>query len=132
MFKESEWGEDIVVSTYGKCVFVNGFMHMLEFTQIVVVDMEGKTWRKIRRLTGDAISIHEAQSQLYLCTANTLNMYELSIRILEDYGTSKWTLKHKKNIEIGTEVCDATYRVIAVHLELNLIFLVGEDKSLFA
>jgi hypothetical protein len=59
-------------------------------------------------------------------------MYELSIRILEDYGTSKWTLKHKKNIEIGTEVCDATYRVIAVHLELNLIFLVGEDKSLFA
>jgi hypothetical protein len=23
----------------------------------------------------------------------------------------------KKNIEIGTEVCDAVYRVIAVHLE---------------
>ena len=43
IFKESEWGEDIVVSTYGKCVFVNGFMHMLEFTQIVAIDMEGKT-----------------------------------------------------------------------------------------
>jgi hypothetical protein len=36
----------------------------------------------------------------------------------------------KKNIEIGTEVCDATNRVIAVHLEWNLIFLVGEDKTL--
>jgi late competence protein required for DNA uptake (superfamily II DNA/RNA helicase) len=36
-------------------------MHMLEFTQIVAVDMEGKTCRKIRRPTGDAISIHEAQ-----------------------------------------------------------------------
>jgi hypothetical protein len=32
IFKESEWGKGIVVSTYGKCVFVNGFMHMLEFT----------------------------------------------------------------------------------------------------
>ena len=45
IFKESKGGEGIVVSTYGKAVFVNGFMHMLEFTQIVV-DMEGKTWRK--------------------------------------------------------------------------------------
>ena len=36
------------------------------------------------------------------------------------------------NIEIGTEVCDEAYRVIAVHLEQNLIFLVGEDKSLLA
>ena len=32
IFKESKCGEGIVVSTYGKCVFVNGFMHMLEFT----------------------------------------------------------------------------------------------------
>ena len=38
----------------------------------------------------------------------------------------------KKNIEIGTEVCDAAYRVIAVHLKWNLIFLVGKDKSLLA
>jgi hypothetical protein len=78
---------------------------------------------------------------LCLCTADTLNGYELSIWILEDYGTSKWTLKHKvttlklfgkKNIEIGTEVCDTAYRVIAVHPKWNLIFLVGEDKSLLA
>jgi len=59
MFKESEWGEGIVVSTYEKGVFVNGFVHMLEFTQIVAVDLE-KTWRKICRPTSDAISIHEA------------------------------------------------------------------------
>jgi hypothetical protein len=61
IFKESEWDEGIVVSTYGKDVFVNGFMHMLEFTQIVAIDMEGKTWRKICRPTGDAVSIHEVQ-----------------------------------------------------------------------
>ena len=41
IFKESEWGEDIVVSTYGKGVFVNGCIHMLEFTQIVVIDKDG-------------------------------------------------------------------------------------------
>ena len=76
IFKESKWGEGIVVSTYGKGVFVNGSMHMLEVTQIVSVDMEGKTWRKINRPTGDAISIHEAQGQL---CADTLNRYELSI-----------------------------------------------------
>jgi hypothetical protein len=73
IFKESEWGEGIVVSTYGKDVFVYGFMHMLEFTQIVAVDMEGKTWRKIRRPTCNAISIHKAQGQLCLCIADTLN-----------------------------------------------------------
>ena len=38
----------------------------------------------------------------------------------------------KKNIEIGTEVCDVAYRVIAVYPEWNLIFLVGEDKTLLA
>ena len=38
----------------------------------------------------------------------------------------------KKNIEIGTKVCDAAYRVIVVHPEWNLIFLVCEDKSLQA
>jgi hypothetical protein len=63
---------------------------------------------------------------LRLCTADTLNRYELSIWIPEDYDTSKWTLKHnvttlelfgKKNIKIGTEVCDAAYRVIVVHPE---------------
>ena len=38
----------------------------------------------------------------------------------------------KKNIEIGTEVCNAAYKVITVYPEWNLIFLVGEDKSLLA
>ena len=79
IFKESEWGKGNVVSTYGKGVFVNGFMHMPEFIQIVAVDIEGKIWRKIRRPTCDAISIHEAQGQLCLCTTDTLSSYELSI-----------------------------------------------------
>ena len=35
-------------------------------------------------------------------------------------------------IQFGYNVCDVDYRVIAVHLEWNLIFLVGEDKNLIA
>ena len=68
-------------------------------------------------------------------------MSDLSILILEDYGTSKWTLKHMvntlqlfglNNIRLGFEAANADYRVIVVHLEWNLIFLVGEDRTLMA
>ena len=43
--KESEWREDILVYKFLGTVFLNGFMHMLEVSHIVAVDMEGKTWR---------------------------------------------------------------------------------------
>ena len=127
-------GHGIVVSTYGKGVFVNGFMHMLEFTQIVAIDMEGKTWRKIHRPTNDAISIHEALGQLCLCTVDTLNRYELSIWILEDYGTNEWTLKHtisihkvftKTKVQFGYLDLESSYSAIIVHPEWNLILFVG-------
>jgi len=57
--------------------------------------------------------------------------------ILEDYGTNKWRLKHvlsthepfgQNNIEVGSELCDADYRVITIHLEWNFIFFVGGEK----
>jgi hypothetical protein len=57
MCKEFEWGEDILVCKFSGTVFLNCFM-MLEVSQIVVVDMEGKTWRKILRPLGPAMSIH--------------------------------------------------------------------------
>jgi hypothetical protein len=34
------------------------------------------------------------------------------------------------NIRLGSEAANADYRVIAIHLEWNLIFLVGEDRTL--
>ena len=75
IFKESKWGDDIIVSTYARSVFLNGFMHWLEFSQIIVVDMEGKTWTKIQKPHGDAISIHEAHGQLCLCTTDIYSMF---------------------------------------------------------
>ena len=43
IFKESEWGEgSIVLRSKSRSVFLNGFMHMVEYSAIVAVDMEGK------------------------------------------------------------------------------------------
>jgi hypothetical protein len=62
IFKESEWGEgSIILCLKSTSVFLNGFMHMLEYSMIVAVDMEGKTWRTIRKLDGAKMLIHQAQ-----------------------------------------------------------------------
>jgi hypothetical protein len=36
------------------------------------------------------------------------------------------------NIQLGSVAANVDYRVIAVHLEYNLIFLIGEDRTLMA
>ena len=70
--KESEGGEDILVWKFSRTMFLNGFMHMLEVSHVVAVDMEGKTWRKILGPLGPAMSIHGDQGQLCLCIADIL------------------------------------------------------------
>ena len=85
------------------------------------------------------MSIHGDQGHLCLCSADIFNKSNLSIWIIEGYGTSKWTLRHMvntlqlfglNNIRLSFEAANADYKVIAVHLEWNLIFLVGEDRTL--
>jgi hypothetical protein len=39
-------------------------MHVLEYSAVVAVDMEEKTWRIIRKLGGAKMSIHQAQGHL--------------------------------------------------------------------
>ena len=68
IFKESEWGEgSIVLRSKSRSVFLNGFMHMVEYSMIVAVDIEEKTWRTIRKPGGAEMSIHQAQSHLCVC-----------------------------------------------------------------
>ena len=44
IFKESEWGEgSIVLRSKSRSIFLNGFMHMVEYFAIVAVDMEDKS-----------------------------------------------------------------------------------------
>ena len=61
IFKESKWGEgSIVLRLKSRSVFLNGFMNMVEYSTIVAVDMEGKTWRIIHKPGGIEMSIHQA------------------------------------------------------------------------
>ena len=53
-------GEGIVLHLKSRSVF-NGFMHMLEYSVIVAVDMERKTWRTIHKPRGAKIFIHQAR-----------------------------------------------------------------------
>jgi hypothetical protein len=87
IFKESEWGEGIVLRSKLRSVFLNGFMHMLEYFAIVTIDIEGKTWRTSHKLGGAKMSIHQAQGHLCVCCADVHNMSWLLVWILEDYGT---------------------------------------------
>jgi hypothetical protein len=65
IFKESEWGEgSIVLRSKLRSVFLNDFMHKVEYSMIVVVDMEGNTWRIIRKPGHAEMSIHQAQGHL--------------------------------------------------------------------
>ena len=64
IFKESKWGEGIVLCLKSRSVFLDGFMHKLEYYVIIVVDMEGKTWRTIYKPHGAEMSIHQAQSHM--------------------------------------------------------------------
>ena len=79
MCKESKWGEDILVCKFSGTVFLNGFMHMFEVSHIVAVNMKGKTWRKILRPRGLAMSINGDQGQLCICIADIFSISDLSI-----------------------------------------------------
>jgi hypothetical protein len=46
---------------------------MVEYSAIVTVDMDGKTWRTIRKPGGAEISIHQAQRHLCVCCADFHN-----------------------------------------------------------
>ena len=84
MCKESEWREDILVCKFLGTMFLNDFMHMLEVSHIVAVEMEGKTWSIILRPPGPTMSIHGDQGQFCICIADIFNTSDLSIWILED------------------------------------------------
>ncbi|CAN6294569.1 unnamed protein product [Urochloa humidicola] len=138
-FKENEWGDNVMLHDDARSVFLNGFMHMVSVAAgIVVVDMEGETWRAIPVPSEDEFGfIYQAQGHLCFLNVNDADPSKLSIWILEDHGTSEWTLKHsvkiqflfrRKNMWLGTN-----YKVIAVHPECNLIYFVcGWDATLMA
>ncbi|CAN6324807.1 unnamed protein product [Urochloa humidicola] len=114
-------------------------MHMLTYSQgIALVDMEGKAWTTIPVLSDyESGFIYQAQGRLCFVNVDYADASNLSIWILEDYGTHEWTLKHsiqklllfrQRNLRF-----DLDYKVIAVHPECNLIYFVyGRDTTLMS
>ena len=75
IFMESEWGESsIVLRSKSRSVFLNGFMHMVEYSAIVIVDMEEETWRTICKLGGAEMPIHQAQGHVCVVLIFTIGL----------------------------------------------------------
>jgi hypothetical protein len=64
-------------------VYLNGCLHIMGYSgaypQILAVDMEGETWRKIPWPRGSSPSIHQAQGHLCVCTIHGRNMSKVLI-----------------------------------------------------
>jgi hypothetical protein len=69
------------------------------------------------------------------------NVSQLSIWILEDYATNKWTLKHTvsalkvfgmTNIQFGYVDYESDYTTITDHPEWNLIFFIRQERRFIA
>jgi Fe-S oxidoreductase len=50
----------------------------------------------------------------------------MDIKEYYEHAAALWT----KNIKFGSKLCDADHKVIIVHPECNLIFFVGEERTL--
>jgi hypothetical protein len=84
--------------------------------------------------------MHQAQGRLCVCI-DGLKGSKLSIRILEDYGTNNWLLKHMITMrilfgDINLGFCwpdfNNKYIVIIIHPKWNLIFFARQDGSIIA
>ena len=76
---QSEWGQGTDVTCFRSgSVFLNSFLHIMGYSdgysQILAMDMEGNTWRRIRRPSGAQPSIHQAQGHLCVCIVGGPNM----------------------------------------------------------
>ena len=79
IYKQSQWSDDTNETCFRSAsVFLNGFLRIMGYSdgysQILVVDMEGNTWRRIHRPSGAQLSIHQAQGHLCVCTVGGRNM----------------------------------------------------------
>uniref|UniRef100_M8BJ95 F-box protein At3g26010-like beta-propeller domain-containing protein n=1 Tax=Aegilops tauschii TaxID=37682 RepID=M8BJ95_AEGTA len=119
--------------------FLKGIMHLAVYDNVMVaVDVEGDNWWCVyipmttpRVRTGDVL---RSQGQLYFANSTTgSDDSELDVWVLEDYRTSKWTLKHNvSHLQLlGRKYLWYAHRysVISIHPEHNLVFVVCGDEN---
>ncbi|KAL6658204.1 hypothetical protein ACP70R_003790 [Stipagrostis hirtigluma subsp. patula] len=137
-YRESGLGDDsrIQVPYNSKEVFFNGTLHITTpGSSIVTVDSEGKTWRNIPtpcKMYSDCSSIGHSQGRLYITHVDSTDC-QLSVWVLEDYDSARWTLKHTVCIlrlhGRNKRRPDEFYDVIVIHPEHNLVFIIGRTMQ---
>ncbi|CAM0957839.1 unnamed protein product [Alopecurus aequalis] len=124
---QSKWSSRTSLADTSECVLLNGAVHLLSTNSLILtVDREGETWREIEMPPG-MFSFRQSQGQLYAWHIDYHDDCKLSLWILEDYATGKWTLKLTVNVpELFGKQCHSPgefYELLTVRLECNLIFL---------
>ncbi|KAL6909923.1 hypothetical protein ACP4OV_001582 [Aristida adscensionis] len=140
--KEPGWTDELVLAEGERSVFLNGFLNTVMLSDILAIDMEGEAWRIIplppcKELSlpcGEFNSLHQVQGQLCFFDVDDDDTSKLTVHVLQD---NEWVLKHRvstlrlfgwKGLRFEFD-----YKVIAVHLECNLVFFVyGRDNTLMA
>ena len=125
--------------SYFESTFLNNTMHFpTRYSEIVTVDMERKDWRKIKMPRGMTneygdVSIGKSQGRLFAWHIKDQGDYQLSIWVLENYDSGKWTLKCTVSCSklFGTDCREnyESYSMFAIHPECNLIFLTDNKKK---
>uniref|UniRef100_A0ACD5TZE2 Uncharacterized protein n=1 Tax=Avena sativa TaxID=4498 RepID=A0ACD5TZE2_AVESA len=139
-YVHNKWASGITLIDHSRRirVFLHGTMHLTTLHEsILTVDTEGKVWGEIR-LPDDSLSctdnvcLGQSQGLLYAWQIDNLHGCQLSIWVIEDYGTKKWTLKHYVNVLelFGRRYCEDgnSYSMFAIHPDRNVIFLTDMEK----
>jgi F-box interacting protein len=129
-------GFEFAVFYDSRSAFFNGILHVATSEGfILAIDVEGND-RGLVTIPmppyNDDVFVDDIfLSQRQLCTA-CIDRSQLTVWVLEDYKSEKWTLKHNASL---LELFGEGYRgtVISFHPERNMIFIVcGHENTLMS
>jgi hypothetical protein len=67
-----------VICSRSASVFLNSYLHIMGYSLILIVDIEGNTWRKIPEPRGTLPSIYQARGHLCVCTVGGVSGHNMS------------------------------------------------------
>ena len=126
------WDNPLSASRFPRSIFFNRMLHLSSYNNLVVaIDVEGNR-RSIRGPMPDSTrgvpNVYLSRGQLHLANES---VSELSIWALEDFSSESWTLKHSvSHLQLlGRQysMFAGNYRVISIHPEHNVVFIVCEQ-----
>uniref|UniRef100_A0A0E0KZ37 F-box domain-containing protein n=1 Tax=Oryza punctata TaxID=4537 RepID=A0A0E0KZ37_ORYPU len=141
--KDNGWGCIIRMLDDWRSVIFKGMLHLITMDDVVaVVDVEGNTWRTIPvpqtfvdpYYGVDDGFIDMSQGCLYFVNTDHDDLYKLSVWVLEDYCSDKWTLKHTVShlhlFGTNKQHFGYDYKVVSIHPDRNIIFLVSLNDGI--